>query len=145
MDELKQLQGLAGGLDWFSPDSRVIITTRDKRLLTCSHRVETTYEVDWLNVAEALELLTWKAFKSNRVHSSYKYILPCAITYASGLPLALEVVGSNLFGLDIGEWESTLDHFDALEKDEQSVFLDIACCLIFIKVLHELFPSMFHN
>ncbi|KEH17152.1 putative P-loop containing nucleoside triphosphate hydrolase [Medicago truncatula] len=125
MDELKQLQGLAGGLDWFSPDSRVIITTRDKRLLTCSHRVETTYEVDWLNVAEALELLTWKAFKSNRVHSSYKYILPCAITYASGLPLALEVVGSNLFGLDIGEWESTLDQYERIPNKEIQKILKV--------------------
>ncbi|XP_045817185.1 disease resistance protein Roq1-like [Trifolium pratense] len=143
VDELKQLQVLAGGLDWFGPDSKVIITTRDKQLLT-SHGVEITYEVDELNVDEALELLTWKAFKNNNVDSSYKYILRRAVSYASGLPLALEVVGSNLFGMDIGEWESILDRyeripnkeiqkilkvsFDSLEKDEQSVFLDIACC-----------------
>jgi GTPase SAR1 family protein len=143
VDKLKQLQVLAGGLDWFGPDSKVIITTRDKQLLA-SHGVEITYEVDELNVDEALELLTWKAFKNNNVDSSYKYILQRPVTYASGLPLALEVVGSNLFGMDIGEWESTLDRydripnkeiqkilkvsFDSLEKDEQSIFLDIACC-----------------
>jgi hypothetical protein len=97
-----------------------------------------------LNREEALELLRWKAFKNNVVDSSYEDILNRAEAYASGLPLALEVVGSNLFGKGIKEWKSTLDRYeripnkeiqrilkvsyDALEEDEQSVFLDIACC-----------------
>ncbi|KAL4317282.1 hypothetical protein AHAS_Ahas15G0369500 [Arachis hypogaea] len=55
------------------------------------------------------------------------------VTYASGLPLALEVIGSNLFGKDLEQWESAMDQyeevsFDALGEDVQSVFLDIACC-----------------
>ncbi|MED6203780.1 hypothetical protein PIB30_002544 [Stylosanthes scabra] len=72
-------------------------------------------------------------------------VLSRVVTYASGLPLALEVIGSNLFGKDSEEWESAFDQyernldnkirkilqisFDALKNDEQSVFLDIACCL----------------
>jgi len=142
IDKLKQLQGLAGGLDWFSVGSRVIITTRDKHLLA-SHGIEITYEIDELNKEESLELLRWKAFKSEEVDSSYEYILNRAVNYASGLPLALEVLGSNLNGKRIEEWSSLLDRyqrvpskeiqkilkvsFDALEEDEQSVFLDIAC------------------
>ncbi|PNX78586.1 disease resistance-like protein, partial [Trifolium pratense] len=114
VDELKQLQALVGGLDWFSVGSRVIITTRDKHLLA-SHGIDVTYEIRELNKKEALELLRWKTFK-----------------------------GSNLFGKHIEEWNSLLDRyeripnkgiqkilkvsFDALEEDEQSVFLDIACC-----------------
>jgi hypothetical protein len=143
IDELKQLQALVGGLDWFGVGSRVIVTTRDKNLLA-SHGIELTYEIDVLNKDEALELIWWNAFKGKQVDSSYKHILIRAVSYASGFPLALEILGSNLFGKHIDEWNSLLDQyekipnkkiqeihkvsFDALEEDEQSVFLDIACC-----------------
>ncbi|CAJ2667222.1 unnamed protein product [Trifolium pratense] len=143
VDELKQLQALVGGLDWFSVGSRVIITTRDKHLLA-SHGIDVTYEIRELNKKEALELLRWKTFKGKQVNSSYEHVLKRAVNYASGLPLALEILGSNLFGKHIEEWNSLLDRyeripnkgiqkilkvsFDALEEDEQSVFLDIACC-----------------
>jgi Leucine-rich repeat (LRR) protein len=140
--ELKQLQVLAGGLNWFGPGSRVIITTRNKQLLA-SHGVDKKYEIDELNGDEALELLRWKALKNKTVESGYEHILECVVTYASGLPLALEVVGSNLFSKHVKEWKSTLDQykktnkeiqkilkvsFDGLEEDEKQVFLDISCC-----------------
>ncbi|CAJ2667123.1 unnamed protein product, partial [Trifolium pratense] len=34
VDDVEQLQALVGGFDWFGPGSRIIITTRDKHLLT---------------------------------------------------------------------------------------------------------------
>ena len=142
--ELKQLQVLAGGLDWFGPGSRVIITTRDEQLLA-GHGIERAYEIDKLNEKEALELLRWNAFKNNKVNPNFNNVLHLAVTYASGLPLALEVVGSNLFGKNIGEWISALNQyeripikkiqeilkvsFDALEEEEKNVFLDISCFL----------------
>ncbi|XP_020222471.1 TMV resistance protein N isoform X2 [Cajanus cajan] len=128
---------------WFGPGSRVIITTRDKQLLA-SHEVKTTYEVKELNKNNALQLLTWKGFKTEIVDPSYEEVLNCVVTYASGLPLALEIIGSNLFGKSIKEWRSAINQykripnnqileklkvsFDALEEEEKSVFLDIACC-----------------
>ncbi|XP_057433057.1 disease resistance protein Roq1-like [Lotus japonicus] len=143
VDQLKQLQAMVGGIDWFGPGSRVIITTRDKNLLTI-HEIERTYEVNVLNEKEALDLLTLNAFKKNKVDSSYKDVINRAVTYASGLPLALEVIGSNLFGKNIAAWNNTLSryeripdkdiqqilkvNFDALEEEEKNVFLDIACC-----------------
>ena len=143
VDKLDQLEALAGGLDWFGPGSRVIITTRDKHLLTC-HGIERTYAVRGLYGTEALELLRWMAFKNNKVPSSYEDVLNRAVSYASGIPLVLEIVGSNLFGKNLEEWKCTLDgydripnkeiqkilkvSYDALEVEEQSVFLDIACC-----------------
>jgi hypothetical protein len=143
IDELKQLQALAGGLDWFGVGSRVIVTTRDKHLLE-NHGIEVTYEIDEFDKEEALELLRWQAFKSKPVDSSYENSLNRAVNYASGFPLALEVLGSNLFGKPVEEWNSLLDQyekiphrkiqnilkvsFDALEEEERSVFLDIACC-----------------
>ncbi|AES76312.1 functional resistance protein KR1, putative [Medicago truncatula] len=83
--ELKQLQVLAGEIDWFGPGSKVIITTRDKQLLA-SHGIERTYEIDKLNENEALELLRWKALKYNKVDSNFNGVLRCAVTYAPGEP-----------------------------------------------------------
>ncbi|KEH29794.1 NB-ARC domain protein [Medicago truncatula] len=139
---LEQLHALAGGRDWFGCGSRVIITTRNKHLLS-NHEIEIMHEVKGMSRENALELLRWMAFKSYKVPSSYEEILKRAVVYASGLPLAIEVVGSNLFGKNISECESTLDKyeriphediqkilkvsFDALDEEQQIVFLDIAC------------------
>ncbi|XP_028770175.1 TMV resistance protein N-like [Neltuma alba] len=65
------------------------------------------------------------------------------ISYASGLPLALELIGSDLYGKNASEWESMLDgckriphdqiqqilkvSYDGLKQLEKDVFLDIAC------------------
>jgi hypothetical protein len=48
VDNMKQLHALAGGLDWFGSGSRVIITTRDKHLLT-THGIQSMYSVEGLN------------------------------------------------------------------------------------------------
>ncbi|KEH16066.1 disease resistance protein (TIR-NBS-LRR class) [Medicago truncatula] len=143
VDNMKQLHALAGGPDWFGRGSKVIITTRDKHLLTC-HGIKSMHEVEGLYGTEALELLRWMAFKSDNVPSGYEEILNRAVAYASGLPLVIEIVGSNLSGKNIEEWKNTLDgydripnkeiqkilkvSYDALEEEQQSVFLDIACC-----------------
>eukprot|EP00256_Glycine_max_P056567 XP_014624126.1 protein SUPPRESSOR OF npr1-1, CONSTITUTIVE 1 isoform X2 [Glycine max] len=144
VDEHKQLQAIIGNPDWFGRGSRVIITTRDEHLLAL-HNVKITYKVKELNEKHALQLLTQKAFELEKeVDPSYHDILNRAVTYASGLPLALEVIGSNLFEKSIEEWESALNgyeripdikiyailkvSYDALNEDEKSIFLDIACC-----------------
>lgn len=82
---------MARGHDWFGLDSIVVITARDSYLLE-RHRIERTHE--WFK---------WNAFKNKTVDSSYDDILNCALVYASGLPLALEVLGSNLYGKHIEE------------------------------------------
>ena len=143
VDRCEQLQALVGSPDWFGPGSRVIITTRDIQLLA-SHQVKRTYSVKTLNKDDALQLLTWKAFKTEQVDPSYMEVLNDVVTYASGLPLALEVIGSNLFEKSVEEWKSAINQykripnnqileilkvsFDALEEEEKCVFLDIACC-----------------
>jgi hypothetical protein len=143
VDKMEQLQAtIAGSSDWFGPGSRVIITTRDKHLLV-SHGVERTYEVEKLSEKEALELFCWNAFKTNKVDPSYADISKQALAFASGHPLALQVVGSCLFGRSIYEWSSVLDtveripikqiqtvlkiSYDSLEEEEKRIFLDIAC------------------
>jgi len=143
VDKLEQLKAIVGESGWFGPGSRVIITTRDRHLLT-SHGVEKSYELDGLNMKEALELICWNAFKTDKADSSYENILSRAVSYASGLPLALEVIGSYLIGKSIKEWESAIDQFEripdkkihnilkvsfvCLDEHQQKIFLDIACC-----------------
>jgi hypothetical protein len=143
VDHLKQIKFLAGGFDWFGPNSRVIITTRDKNLLT-RHGIERIYEAEGLNCGESLELFKWMAFKTKKVDSIFNDdIVNRAISYASGLPLAIDVIGSNLSGKPIAKWESMLDQykrippkdiqsklkvsFDGLDEESKNVFLDIAC------------------
>lgn len=142
VDKMEQIEVIVGRPDWYGPGSRVIITTRDKHLLVC-HGVERTYEVDALNGEKSLYLLCWNAFKTDKVDARYENILKRALTFASGLPLALQVLGSYLFGKSIEEGISSLHQYervpekhiqavlkisyDSLEKEEQGIFLDIAC------------------
>ncbi|XP_073225148.1 TMV resistance protein N isoform X2 [Cicer arietinum] len=142
VDKLEQLEALAGGRDWFGSGSKIIITTRDKQLLA-SHQVDKTYEVKKLNHEEAFELFTWNAFKSKAPIGGYMEISNNVVSYAEGLPLALKVMGSNLFGKSVEEWKSALEKYekipskevqnvlrvtyDNLEENEREIFLDIAC------------------
>jgi hypothetical protein len=75
---------------------------------------------------EALELLRWMAFKNNKVPSTYEEILNRAVTYASGLPLAIEIVGSNLFRKSIEEWKYTLDGYEKIPNKEIQKILKVS-------------------
>ena len=143
VDKLEQLQELTGKHGWFGPGSKVIITTQDKQLLT-SYDINRTYEVKKLNKDDAIQLLKWKAFKMHYFDPRYEELLNRAVTYASSLPLTLEILASNLFGKSVKEWKSTFHQFerspnnpiemilkvifDSLKEKEKSVLLDIACC-----------------
>ncbi|PRQ24760.1 putative TIR domain, winged helix-turn-helix DNA-binding domain-containing protein [Rosa chinensis] len=142
VDHLKQLENLAGGYNWFGPGSRVMITTRDKHLLI-AHGVSLTYKVKELEFCEAFELFSWNSFKKDRPKDDYVKLVERAVYYTKGLPLALMVLGSHLFGRSIEEWQDALDSyeripnkkvqeilkisFNGLEDHQKEVFLDIAC------------------
>ncbi|XP_042942650.1 disease resistance protein RUN1-like [Carya illinoinensis] len=57
VNEVEQLEKLAGDKNWFGPGSRIIITTRDQHVLD-THGVERRYKVQELSDADALQLLT---------------------------------------------------------------------------------------
>uniref|UniRef100_A0A2N9IC15 TIR domain-containing protein n=1 Tax=Fagus sylvatica TaxID=28930 RepID=A0A2N9IC15_FAGSY len=71
--------------------SRVIITTRDKHLLS-THGVDETFEVDRLNDDEALHLWSLKAFKKDHPPEDYLKMSKDFVRYANGLPLAIEIL-----------------------------------------------------
>ncbi|XP_059665316.1 disease resistance protein RUN1-like [Cornus florida] len=143
VDHLKQLESLVGGNDWFGFGSTIIITTRDERLLV-EHKIDhEIYKAELLNDDEALELFSWHAFMKNHPVEDYLELSRYLINYAKGLPLALQVLGSFLFGRSKKEWEHELDNlkripnreihdvlkisFDRLNNTEKDLFLDIAC------------------
>ncbi|KAF3456170.1 hypothetical protein FNV43_RR00820 [Rhamnella rubrinervis] len=111
------LEGLAEESHRFGDGSQIIVTTRDESLLP--------------------------PFKSDCPPEDYRELSVKVIEYASGLPLALVVLGSFLREKTRDEWKSALDRlkeypekaimrvlrisFDGLEVTEQNIFLDIAC------------------
>ncbi|KAI9073652.1 hypothetical protein K1719_044395 [Acacia pycnantha] len=141
VDELEQLQALAGSCSWFGPGSRIVITTRDKHLLPS--RDVKIYDVEELNVEESLQLLSLHAFRTENVEFDFTEVSKRAILYSCGFPLALEVIGSNLRDKKVDEWHSALDQYkivpegkvfgvlrlsyDSLPEIQQKVFLDLAC------------------
>ncbi|XP_024632747.1 TMV resistance protein N [Medicago truncatula] len=142
IDKAKQIQVLAGGHDWFGSGSKIIITTRDKHLLAING-ILSLYEVKQLNNKKSLELFNWYAFKNNNVDPCYGDISKRAVSYAGGLPLALEVIGSHLCGRSLCAWKDALDKYEEiphedihetlkvsyndLDEKDKGIFLDIAC------------------
>ncbi|KAM0003660.1 putative TIR domain, P-loop containing nucleoside triphosphate hydrolase [Helianthus debilis subsp. tardiflorus] len=141
VDDLKQLEALAGSHAWFGEGSRIIITTRDEHLLT--RHADTIYEVSLLSQDEAVELFNKHAYRKDKPIEDYEMLSKEAVSYASGLPLALEIIGSFLYDKNKDEWKSALAKlkcipnvkvterlkisYDGLEPDHQKLFLDIAC------------------
>ncbi|GKB72301.1 TMV resistance protein N-like protein [Tanacetum coccineum] len=147
VDQLSQLEALAGQRHWFGLGSRIIITTRNEHLLTQA-KVDEKYRTVKLNHSESLRLFSWHAFKRPVPLVNYKKLSNKIVNYIGGIPLALEVLGASLLGQTKKElWQSTLDKLrqipphKILEKlrisyetlDDvkiKNIFLDIACFLI---------------
>jgi hypothetical protein len=141
VDHSNQLEKIVGKGNWFGLGSRIIITTRDKHLLT-KHQV-LTYELQELGHYEALQLFSWHAFNKDKPDDDYVEITKDAVYYTRGLPLALTILGSTLKGRDVLYWKSKLDEykiiphndiqkklkisFNGLDENAKNIFLDIAC------------------
>nr|AFP55562.1 TIR-NBS-LRR [Rosa rugosa] len=142
VDQSEQLEHLVGEKDWFGLRSRIIITTRNQRVLV-THGVEKPYELKGLNKDEALQLFSWKAFRKCEPEEDYAELCKSFVTYAGGLPLALKTLGSFLYKRSLHSWSSALQKlqqtpnrsvfeilklsFDGLDEMEKKIFLDIAC------------------
>ncbi|XP_011012884.1 PREDICTED: TMV resistance protein N-like [Populus euphratica] len=142
VDQLKHLRALAGERDWFGPGSRIVITTRDERLLT-RLEVEKKYHAKGLNNEESLQLFSWHAFKRPHPMKEYVELSKVVVDYVDGVPLALEVLGSKLFKRSITHWRSFIEKLqkhlphqiqrqlitslDDLDGEVKGMFLDIAC------------------
>ncbi|XP_021803953.1 TMV resistance protein N-like [Prunus avium] len=142
VDQSDQLEMLIREKDCFGLGSRIIITTRDERLLV-EHGIEKVYKVMPLTQDEALYLFSRKAFKKDDLEEDYLEMSKNFINYAGGLPLALKTLGSFLYKRSRDEWKSALDKlkqapdrkifqtlkisYDGLEEMQKKIFLDVAC------------------
>ena len=145
VDQSKEIENLLGDCNWFDSGSRVIITTRDKKVLNNlekDHQIS-IYEVEKLNSSEARDLFNMHAFQKNEPEQEYSNLAKQIISHANGLPLALVIMGSDLYGKSIDQWTCAIEKYkkiphgeiikilkisyDGLEKRERDIFLDIAC------------------
>ncbi|XP_031380047.1 TMV resistance protein N-like isoform X1 [Punica granatum] len=147
VDGVDQLKALAGDLAWFGPGSRIIITTREKKVLDL-FQVSDIYELTLLSADQAFELFCRHAFIKG-LPTPDLYGLSWDIVRTTGsLPLALEVIGSSL-STSSGRkeiWQGTLKQlkkkphmkvqdtlrisYDGLDRKQQEIFLDISCFFI---------------
>ncbi|RVW37490.1 TMV resistance protein N [Vitis vinifera] len=110
VDQLQQLESVAGSPKWFGPGSTIIITTRNQHLLV-EYGVTTSHKATKLHYEEALQLFSQHAFKQN------------AMTIDEWKS-ALDKLKKN----PMKEINDVLRiSFDGLDPSQKEVFLDIAC------------------
>ncbi|XP_059075657.1 disease resistance protein Roq1 isoform X2 [Cryptomeria japonica] len=144
VDHLKQLDALLP-INALNPNSLVIVTTRDKRLLI-EFRVTVRYKMKVMNPEHSRELFCWHAFHRQSCKSGFENLVDSFVKACGGLPLALQVMGGHVFGSGMTYWKSQLDEvkarldkdiketlkisYDVLEEDQKQIFMDIACFFI---------------
>ncbi|KAL4580740.1 hypothetical protein LXL04_016942 [Taraxacum kok-saghyz] len=144
VDDIEQLEALAGELEWFKSGSRIIITTRDEQVLL-AHRVTLIHYINLLLNKESICLFSRYAFGREGPVQGYEELSQQVVHYAAGLPLTIKVLGSLLFGKDNLEWEDALQRlktiplaktlkilelsYTVLEDDHKEIFLDVACIM----------------
>jgi len=143
VDQVEQLEKIAVHCEWLGAGSRIIIISRDEHILK-GYGVDVVYKVPFLNWANSHKLFCRKAFRHEKIiMSNYQNLANEILNYANGLPLAITVLGSFLFGRNVTEWKSALARlrespdnevmnvlqlsFDELKDIEKEIFLHIAC------------------
>ncbi|KAK8627333.1 hypothetical protein V6N13_134946 [Hibiscus sabdariffa] len=144
VDDEKQLIALGAGVKWRNEGNiRIIVTTRNKGVLN-ERYVNRIYEVRELHFDQALQLFSYHALRRDQPTKQFMNLSKKIVSLTGNLPLALEVFGS--FLLDkrkVTEWEDALNKlrnirprevqdvlkisFDALDTENQCIFLDVAC------------------
>ncbi|KAL3739159.1 hypothetical protein ACJRO7_020543 [Eucalyptus globulus] len=146
VDEASQLDALVQKREWFGKGSKIIITTRDRGILNVPTLVDWTYELTGMDFDHSLQLFSKHAFRRDYPIEQYIFHSKRAVNICSGLPLALEVIGSLLSGKSIEDWDATLKELEefphhnvqeklmisikALNEDQRKIFFDVACFFI---------------
>ncbi|XP_061354746.1 disease resistance protein RPV1-like [Gastrolobium bilobum] len=141
VDHREKLKYLAAKHDCLGPGSRVIVTTRDKHVL--SEGVDEIYEVKGLSLHHAVKLFSLNAFNKTYPETGFEMPSKMVVDHANGNPLALKVLGSVLHSRNEQQWDSALRKlmkvpnaeiqnvlrwsYDGLDDEEKNMFLDIAC------------------
>ncbi|GMP39608.1 hypothetical protein CsSME_00010374 [Camellia sinensis var. sinensis] len=142
VDKVEQLNAVLMMQDWFSPGSKIIITTRRERLLK-AQKLCKVHKVKELNDDESLELFSLHAFRQDHPIEGYVEHSKRVVHYCRGLPLALQVLGSSLHNKNVDVWESASKKleaipdsqilkksYDSLDDHDGNLFLDVACFFV---------------
>ncbi|XP_028772968.1 TMV resistance protein N-like [Neltuma alba] len=144
VDHFDQLKKLVGKHEWFGPGSRIIITTRDDKILERRGvGKDKVYKVELLNDEEALQLFCVRAFKNDVPDDGFEELTHSFLQYAKALPLAIQVLGSSLRTRKQSEWKALLDRLKeipdreimkvletsvhSLDQRDEDIFVDVAC------------------
>ncbi|XP_010491769.1 PREDICTED: probable disease resistance protein RPP1 [Camelina sativa] len=142
VDRSMQLDAMAKETWWFGPGSRIIITTRDRKLFR-THGINHIYKVDFPQPNEALQILCTYAFGQKSPKDGFEELAREVTELAGKLPLGLRVMGSYFRGMSKQEWAKELPRlrtsldadiksilkysYDALDEENKYIFLHIAC------------------
>ncbi|CAI8600894.1 unnamed protein product [Vicia faba] len=147
VNKLEQLNALCGSRNWFGAGSKIIITTRDRRLLK-EYGVDHIYRVKELDESESLDVFKWGAFGKETSPENFDELSRQVVAYSGGWPLALIALGRLLHGKEALQWEGVLwslknfsipaprllnileKSFNELSDNEKQTFLDIASFFI---------------
>ncbi|KAL1215137.1 Disease resistance protein RPS6 [Cardamine amara subsp. amara] len=152
LDDKMVLEALVGQTQWFGCESRIIVITKDRHLLT-GHGIHHIYEVPLPSGKLALEMFCQYAFKQNSPPKDFENLAVEVVRHAGSLPLGLNVLGSSLWGRDNKYWiemipglrngldgkiEKTLRFsYDGIDSEEdQAIFRHIACLFKFLYRIH---------
>ncbi|KAM5551515.1 disease resistance protein RUN1-like [Rosa sericea] len=145
VNDSSQLKALLGDQVGFSWGSRIIITSRDRRLLKENDvEDEHIYPVKGLEINDALKLFHLKASKDGFPKTDCYDLSRRAAEICNGVPLALKVLSPLFRHCNTREdWEDELNRwqnfpnkkiedalrpsYNGLQEDEKGIFLDIAC------------------
>ncbi|CAN8231344.1 unnamed protein product [Cochlearia groenlandica] len=137
-----QIETLVGRQEMYKKGSRIVITTRDKKLLL--KNADATYVVPRLNDREAMELFCLDAF-SGKLYPTEGFVdlSEKFVYYANGHPLALKLLGSGLCQKERSHWMEKWEglrvmpdkeiqkvlkrSYEELDDEQKRIFLDIAC------------------
>nr|WIL60060.1 nodulation protein [Melilotus officinalis] len=117
IDDPEPLKNIIQLTNMLGCGSKVVITTKDYHLLQ-RYGIERIYKVEAFNIDEAYELLSLKFLKSKQIHVSNVSIVKRAATFASNLPLLLEVIGSNMAGKGKRDCELLLAEYKKIRDEE---------------------------
>ncbi|GLJ33496.1 hypothetical protein SUGI_0673810 [Cryptomeria japonica] len=145
VDHAEQLDALLPEIHNFEPGSLIIVTSRELGVLK-SWGVSSIYQMKGLNPKHARELLCWHAFLQSSPPNEFQSLVEEFVKICNRLPLSLKIFGGLLYGKPKDYWDSQLNKasrllpndikeslkisFDALDEEEQEIFLDIASFFI---------------
>lgn len=143
LNQQKQIECLIGDSTWFGSGSRIIITTRDPSCVT-KHPNLWGYNMSTMSYDHALRLFSRHAFKKEFPPVNCLGISKEVVAACGRLPLALEVMGSYLYHVEMEQWKSKLKviasqndiqeklmiSFKNLDSRTKEIFLDIACFFV---------------